>query len=94
MGGSAFDDDWEFPSPSNEVRTVVLVGRTGNGKSATGNSIIGKRVFKSMSSSAGVTSTCELQTTVLEDGQILNVIDTPGNINFSLLIYLLKKEKK
>lgn len=78
MGGSAVDEDWEFPSPSGEVRTVVLVGRTGNGKSATGNSILGRRTFKSASSSNGVTSTCELQRIVLEDGPILNVIDTPG----------------
>lgn len=80
MGGSAIDDDWEFPSPSSEVRTVVLVGRTGNGKSATGNSILRTNAFTSMPSSAGVTSTCELRRTVLEDGKILNVIDTPGRL--------------
>ncbi|KAM0940219.1 putative AIG1-type guanine nucleotide-binding (G) domain-containing protein [Dioscorea sansibarensis] len=75
MGGDSVDV---------ETRTsVVLIGKTGNGKSATANSIIGRKSFTSRASSSGVTTCCELQTTVLENGRIVNVIDTPGLFDFS-----------
>uniref|UniRef100_A0A0E0CLZ9 AIG1-type G domain-containing protein n=1 Tax=Oryza meridionalis TaxID=40149 RepID=A0A0E0CLZ9_9ORYZ len=75
MGGSEYDDDWELPSADI---TVVLCGKLGCGKSATGNSIVGREAFVSEYSHASVTSTCQLASTTLKDGRTLNVIDTPG----------------
>ncbi|TMW92436.1 hypothetical protein EJD97_013066 [Solanum chilense] len=78
MGGI---DDWEVTN--NEKLTLVLLGRTGNGKSATGNSILGSKEFNSKCSSNGVSTTCELKTTRLDNGLIIDVIDTPGLFDFT-----------
>ncbi|KAI3898334.1 hypothetical protein MKX03_013957 [Papaver bracteatum] len=72
-----------FATTSREAKTLVLLGRVGNGKSAVGNSIIGRNVFLSTIRASGVTTTCKQETTKLDDGEIVNVIDTPGLFEFS-----------
>ncbi|KAF8113607.1 hypothetical protein N665_0047s0015 [Sinapis alba] len=59
-------------------RTLVLLGRTGNGKSATGNSILGETKFLSKTRGRFITKECKLHTSMLSNGQRINVIDTPG----------------
>ncbi|XP_067026821.1 uncharacterized protein [Acropora muricata] len=78
--------------PGGDPLTVVVIGKTGNGKSSVGNQILGQKLFAVSDGATSETELCTQQTRTEE--RKITVIDTPGVIDTKIVKQMTSKRSK